>query len=197
MTNTQHDAAPQHQTPAAVRDVTFQRRMLGLEADKVYAYLDQLADQLEATEKELTETRAENERLKAEVDEYEQASERVNDQIVQMFSQAQLIAEEMVADVSRDARERIGQAREHERRIVEEAVSAAGQQVKSYAQTAQAQMQSIMESFASEVDQLGDPSVSRDKRTPRQRPNGTSIDALGDFQIQVPYPSGPDSPGSD
>ena len=197
MTNTEHQATTKHQTPEAIRDVTFQRKMLGLEADKVYGYLDQLADQLQATDQALAEARTENERLKAELDEHEQASERVNDQVVQMFSQAQLIAEEMVADVSRDARERIGQAREHERRIVEEAVTAAGQQVKSYAQTAQAQMQSIMESFATEVTALGDPSVARDRTPPRQRPNGTTHDDASDFQVWVPNTRGPASPGND
>lgn len=201
MTNTQHRATEhqptrQHQTAAAIREVTFQRRVLGLEADKVYEYLDLLADQLQAAEEALTEARAESERLQAEVDEFEQAGERVNEQVVQMFSQAQLIAEEMVADVSRDARERIGQAREHERKIVEEAVSAAGQQVRSYAQSAQAQMHSIMESFATEVDQLGSPSVSRQATPPRPQPNGTSLGS-GDFQIQVPNHRRPDSHGSD
>jgi hypothetical protein len=68
----------------------------------------------------------------------------------------------MVEDVSRDTRERIGHARAHERKIVEEAQSVAGQQVRSYAREAQAHMQSIMDSFAHEVDQLGNPSPSDD-----------------------------------
>ncbi len=93
--------------------------------------------------------------MQAELDEFEQVGDRVNDQVVQLFSQAQLVAEEMVQDVSRDARERIGHARAHEREIVEEAMNTAGQQVRSYARTAQAQMKSIMESFATEVDRLG------------------------------------------
>jgi vacuolar-type H+-ATPase subunit H len=114
-----------------------------------------------------------------------------------MFSQAQLIAEEMVADVSRDARERIGQAREHERRIVEEAVNAAGQQVRTYAHAAQAQMQSIMNSFATEVDALASPSVSRESTPPRQHPNGTALDDASDFQVWVPNTRGPDSHSND
>ena len=143
--------------------------MRGLDADTVYEYLDLLADQVQATESELSDTRAENERLQtelrrvqAELDEYEQVGDRVNEQVVQLFSQAQLVAEEMVEDVSRDARERIGQARAHERKIVEEAMNTAGQQVRSYARTAQDQMQSIMESFATEVDRLGSPPMSGD-----------------------------------
>ncbi|WP_405059304.1 DivIVA domain-containing protein [Kribbella sp. NBC_01505] len=144
--------------------------MRGLDADQVNGYLDQLADQVQTTEHALTELEARNGRLlaelergraelrrvQAELDHYEQAGSRVNEQVVQMFSQAQLVVEEMVQDVSRDARERIGHAREHERRIVAEAMDNAGQQVRSYAQTAQAQMQSIVESFAHEVEHLSD-----------------------------------------
>ncbi|MEV6288520.1 DivIVA domain-containing protein [Kribbella sp. NPDC051770] len=136
--------------------------MRGLDAGEVYAYLDRLADQLQAMDHELSASRANGERLQAELqrvqaelDQYEQAGDRVNEQVVQMFSQAQLVVEEMVSDVSRDARERIGQAREHERRIVAEAMNTAGQQVRSYAETAQAQMQSIVSTFASEVGHLG------------------------------------------
>ncbi|MGZ8744429.1 MAG: DivIVA domain-containing protein [Nocardioides sp.] len=164
MTNNDHRISPDFQTPGNIRDETFQRRLIGLDADSVYEYLDLLADQVQATARELDETREEKERLEtelrrvqAELDEYEQVGERVNDQMVQLFSQAQLVAESMVEEVSQDARERISQAREHERKIVAEAMDTAGEQVRSYALTAQAQMQSVMESFATEVDRLGTP----------------------------------------
>jgi len=157
-----HRHASPYQTPRSIRAEKFQRRIRGLDAGKVYGFLARLADQVQATEKQLSESRAKNERLQAELqrvqaelDHYEQAGDRVNEQVVQMFSQAQLVVEEMVQDVSRDARERIGQARAHERKIVAEAMDTAGQQVRSYAQTAQAQMQSIVNSFATEVEQLG------------------------------------------
>jgi cell division septum initiation protein DivIVA len=204
MTNSDHRVSPHYQTPASIRDETFQRRMLGLDADKVYEYLDLLADQVQATQRELGETRAENERLhaelrrvQAELDEYEQVGDRVNEQVVQLFSQAQLVAEEMVEDVSRDARERIGQARAHERTIVEEAMNTAGQQVRSYARTAQAQMQSIMESFATEVDRLGSSPLSGDSAAATPNRNDPLFDDLSDWQIRFRNGSGPDSPGSD
>jgi cell division septum initiation protein DivIVA len=197
MTNSDHRVPSSHQTPAAIRDATFQRKMLGIDADKVYEYLDALADQVQATERELSEARTENQRLHAELHEYEQASERVNEQVVQMFSQAQLIAEEMVQDVSRDARERIGQAREHERRIVEEAVSTAGQQVRTYARTAQAQMQAIMESFATDVEHLGDPSASRNPAPVAPHPRDPLFDEVNGWQVRVQNGSGPGSHGSD
>jgi DivIVA domain-containing protein len=189
MTNTTETT--KHLTPAAIRDETFPRKMLGLDADRVYEYLDALADQVQASERERSELRAETERLRAELqrvqadlDEYEKVGERVNDQIVQMFSQAQLVAEEMVEDVSRDARERLGQARAHERRIVEQAMSTAGDQVRSYAQSAQQQMQSIMESFASEVDRLGSATTAGGARPAARQPYDPLADELNSWQAR-------------
>jgi DivIVA domain-containing protein len=205
VTNHQHrHGSPRYQTPQSIRDETFQRRMRGLEADKVYEYLDLLADQVEATERQLSESRTQNERLQAELrrvqaelDEYEQVGDRVNEQVVQLFSQAQLVAEEMVQEVSRDARERIGQARAHERKIVEEAMGAAGQQVRSYARTAQAQLQSVVDSFATEVDRLGAPPLSGASGSAAPHHKDPLFDDLSDRQIHSRNGSGPESPGSD
>jgi cell division septum initiation protein DivIVA len=160
--------------------------MRGLDAGKVYEFLDALADQVQATERELNERRAENQRLqtelqrgrselqrvKAELDQYEQTGERVNEQVIQMFSQAQLVVEEMVQDVSRDARERIGHARAEERKIVAAAMDTAGEEVRSYARTAHARMQSIVDSFASEVDQLGPLSPAGEVEAAAREPGG-------------------------
>jgi len=180
MTNNDPRSSSRYQTPAAIREESFQRGLRGLDADKVYEYLDLLADQVQATERELNDLQAENQRLSAELRrvgaalyDYEHVGDRVNAQVVEMFSQAQLVAEEMVQDVSRDARERVGQARAHEREIVQEAMNSAGQQVRSYALAAQAEMQRIMESFASNVDRLGNSPLSGDSR------NGSRPGSLG------------------
>ena len=155
-------AHPGPVTPTSIRDETFHRRVMGLDADQVYAYLDLVADRLKAVERERSHVLEENARLRSELEqvraeltEHQEADGRVNEQVVQLFSQAQLVAEEMVEGVSRDARERLDQVRAHEREIVEVAMAEAGQQVRTYAQRAQAQMQSIVESFATEVDRLG------------------------------------------
>jgi DivIVA domain-containing protein len=198
-----HDS-PQYQTPDAIRDETFQRRMRGLDAEEVYEYLDLLADQVQATERDLSDILAENERLQAELqrvqaelDEYENIGDRVNEQVVELFSQAQLVAEEMVQDVSRDARERIGHARANERKIVEGAMDAAGEQVRSYARTAQAQMKSIMDSFATEVERLASAPPSGTSGSAAAHQNDPLFDDFGDWQIRYPEGSGPESPGSD
>ncbi|HWM73801.1 MAG TPA: DivIVA domain-containing protein [Nocardioides sp.] len=205
MTSSDHRFSPHKQTSASIRDETFQRRMRGLDADQVYGYLDLLAERVQAMERELSDSRAENERLQtevrrvqAELDEFEQVGDRVNEQVVQLFSQAQLVAEEMVEDVSRDARERIGHARAHEREIVDEAMSTAGQQIRSYARTAQDQMKSIMESFANEVDRLGNPPPSGGSPAARPQPNDPLFDGVSDWERRFGNGngSGPDSPGS-
>jgi vacuolar-type H+-ATPase subunit H len=184
--------------------------MRGLDASTVYGYLGRLADQVQATEKELNAGRATIERLQnelqrgradlqrvqAELDQYEQAGDRVNEQVVQMFSQAQLVVEEMVQDVTRDARERLGQARAHERQIVAEAMDSAGQQVRSYAQSAQAQMQSIVDSFATEVDRLGSaPPAEPGPAAPHR--HDPLFDSSGDWPGHFRHGSPLPSPGAD
>lgn len=183
-----------YQSPAAIRAESFERGLRGLDAAKVYEYLDRLADQVQATEKELSDTRAELQRVQAALYDYEHVGDRVNDQVVQMFSQAQLVAEEMVEDVSRDARERVSQARAHERAIVQEAMNAAGQQVRSYAREAQAQMQAIMETFARDVDRLGNSSLSGGSAAATPQVNGSSFDDVSDWQARYQNGSRPDSP---
>ena len=204
MTNSGRWVSSRYQTPASIRDESFHRRMRGLDPDEVYEYLDLLAHQVQKTERELSDTRADNERVsaelrrvQAELDEYEQVGDRVSEQVVQLFSQAQLVAEEMVEDVSRDARERVGQARAHEREIVQGAMNAAGQQVRSYARTAQAQMQSIMESFANDVDRLGSSPLSDSAAATRQPNDPLFDDYSSDRPIHFRNGSRPDSPGSD
>jgi cell division septum initiation protein DivIVA len=203
MTHDDHRDSPDFKTPGHIRDETFQRRLIGLDADAVYEYLDLLADQVQATERELDQAREQNariqadlERAQAELDEHERASQRVNDQMVEMFSQAQLVAESMVEEVSQDARERIGQARAHERKIVEAAMDTAGQQVRTYALSAQAQMQSVMESFASEIDRLGSPAAVGDQASAASDANDPLFGDVGEWRIRARKSTGPGSPGS-
>ena len=234
-----------YRSPEAIRNEAFTRRRRGLDPDEVNEYLSLLADQMEAFSRERREIRAENDRLQVANDRLETENEqhradtqrlqaelqgvrsqlvesegvgdRVNEQVVELFSQAQLVAEEIVEDVTRDARERLGQARAQERQILEEAmqtaertrreaeamiattVSGAGfgrpsnlspaggdvEQVRSFARTAQAQMQSIMDAFASQVAQLGDPLGGGSARPAPYLNGSTSPDVRG-WQIEGP-----------
>ena len=196
MTNSDHRDSSHYRRPASIRAESFPRVMRGFDADKVYEYLDLLADQVQAMEQELSDTRAELKRVQAELYDYEHVGDRVNEQVVQMFSQAQLVAEEMVDDVSRDARERVEQARAREREIVQEALNTAGKQVRSYARTAQAQMQSIMETFARDVDRLGSTPQSGDSAAATPHPNDPPFDDVSDQQVRFRNGSRPDFPSS-
>jgi DivIVA domain-containing protein len=132
VTNDEDQDSPYYRAADAIRNETFARRIRGLDESEVYEYLDLLADQVEFSDKERRELRADNDRLRGELkdvrsqlSEYEDVGDRVNDQVVEMFSQAQLVAEEIVEDVSRDARQRLTQARAQERQILEEAMQTA------------------------------------------------------------------------
>ena len=148
--NDDHDF-PYYRSPDSIRNESFSRRMRGLDDDEVDEYLNLLADQVQAMEVERQALRerndqlqAENERLRTGGDrsrteveamrerlaEYEQSGDRVNEQVVELFSQAQLVAEEMVEDARRDTRERLGQARVQERQILEEAMLSAQRTLK-------------------------------------------------------------------
>lgn len=134
MTINQEQTRRQTQSPAAISNKTFPRRLRGLDETEVYQFLDGLAEQVQAMTRNEQELRAENERLQGEVrrvrselEELESRGGSVNDQVVELFSQAQLVAEEMVEEASRDTRERLGQARMQERQILEEAMAQAEQ----------------------------------------------------------------------
>lgn len=227
-----------YKSPASIRNEDFPRRMRGLDADKVYEYLDLLADQIQACDEERRAVRAENERLQGELQrmrsemaDLEGAGDRVNGQVVELLSQAQLVAEEMVEDVSRDARDRLSQARAQERKILEEAMATAEQtrrdaealirwtapgvmggsgegsrvnesgrhsapdvaaataeleQVRSFARAAQAQMQSIIESFSSEVGRLGTAPAVSQAGMPVAHQNGSGAYDVNGWQLDEP-----------
>ena len=267
MTSNEDQGFPYYRSPESIRNEAFSRRMRGLDENEVREYLDLLADQVQAADHERREFRGDNERLqsenqhllgeyerllaenkrlqaelqrmRSEMAEFDEVGDRVNDQVVELFSQAQLVAEEMVEDVSRDARQRLGQARLQERQILEEAmqtaertrrdaealirwtVPAAGpgvapssvdgafgrepghsgadlpaadelEHVRSFARAAQAQMQSIMDSFASELNRLGDVPPAVDAGRPAPSRDGSSSRELSGWQIEAPRHSSQD-----
>jgi DivIVA domain-containing protein len=217
VTSHKDQGVPYYRSPESIRKRSFKRRMRGLDENEVYEYLDLLADQVQATDRERQELQAadthlqadnqrlqgENQRLqtelqqvRAKLDEFEQAGDRVNEQVVKLFSQAQLVAEEIVDDVSRDARQRLGQARTQERQILDEAVASAGIEVRTFARTAQQQMQSIMDSFASQVERLGDAPADAAPGFP-QYESGASFQDVGGWQIEAPRRKRSDDWGTD
>lgn len=241
-----------HRSPSSIRDEVFAHRRRGLDEEEVRDFLDLLADQTQASDHELHAMRTENERLRSELEqarsklaEFDAAGDRVSEQTVELFSQAQMVAEEMVEDVRRDARQRLEQARSQERKILQEAMETAErtradaeaviartapgsanglppnptydgsfgresarpgadssaaaaelEHVRSFAQVAQAQMQSIMDSLATQVQQLGEAPAGRDPGPPTQQRNGSRPEDNRGWQGDVAWEDRPDPWGS-
>jgi cell division initiation protein len=121
---------PYHRSPEAIRREEFSHRMRGLDEQEVREYLDLLADQVQATDMERGELVAENDRLRAEVEQLRNArpapaDDEINPQAVILFSQAQEVADQLVEEAVQHARDLMTSARNQQREILEEAHRAA------------------------------------------------------------------------
>lgn len=99
--------------------MTFSRRVRGLDETEVREFLAGLADEIEAADAERAALRAELDRLRAE-----QSSEsrpEINAHAVALFSEAQQVADRLVAEAVQHARELMMTAREQQREILRKA----------------------------------------------------------------------------
>jgi cell division initiation protein len=125
----QHDF-PYYRSPAAIRGEDFSHRVRGLDEDEVREYLDLLADQVEASERERTTLHAEVERLRGELQSLrasrpDPAPDEISPQAVILFSQAQQVADQLVEEAVLHARDLMTSARHQQREIMEQAHRAA------------------------------------------------------------------------
>jgi cell division initiation protein len=184
---TQHDHAfPYYRSPEDIRRQEFSHRMRGLDEYEVQEFLDLLADQVKATEVERAEFRAENERLRAEVEHLrnqhpESSTGEISPQAVALFSQAQQVADQLVEEAVRHARDLMTSARNQQREILQRAHEAADnavrvsgavpaesmvgeytrpvqeiEYVRTFARVAQVQLRSVLEALTEQVDKLGE-----------------------------------------
>lgn len=162
-----------YRSPESIRDQQFTHRMRGLDEAEVYEYLDLLADQVRASERERAELRAEMKRREETPD--------INPQAVILFSQAQQVADQLVEEAVRHARDLMSSARNQEREILERAHEAADQAVRmsgavlpdgdvmgystpvpeveyarTFARIAHVQLRSVVDALADAVDKLGE-----------------------------------------
>lgn len=180
---------PYYRSPSAIRGQVFTHRVRGLDEAEVREYLDLLADQVQAADHERAEVRAENERLRAENarlrgDAPGNGSDDISPQAVALFSQAQQVADQLVEEAVRHARDLMTAARAQQREILQQAHEAAeaaarearplhpseGQilpmapvaeveYVRTFARVAQVQLRSVLEALAEQVDKLGEVSA--------------------------------------
>ncbi|MFD2083402.1 DivIVA domain-containing protein [Actinopolymorpha cephalotaxi] len=111
-----------------IRSATFSQRRRGFDEGEVRDFLGQVASQVEAAEAECAELRAENERLRADVDRWrtelvqrEENPPEISDRAVALFSQAQQVADRLVEEAVQHARDLMSAARAQEREIVQQA----------------------------------------------------------------------------
>ncbi len=216
MTQQHEHAFPYYRSPEDIRRQEFSHRMRGLDEYEVREFLDLLADQVTATERERADHRAENERLRAEVEELRNKTngtdpDEISPQAVILFSQAQQVADQLVEEAVRHARDLMSSARIQEREILERANEAAGnavrmsgamrldgsvdgystpvpevEYVRTFARVAQIQLRSVVDALAEQVDKLGEvPKLS----------SGGSPDK--DDEEPLPVPAGSGGRGSE
>lgn len=132
MTNQQEQVFPYYRSASAIRSEVFSHRMRGLDEEEVRDYLELLADQVQAADSERAEIRAENDRLRTQLERLRseeaaaaESEDEINPHAVAVFSQAQLVADQLVEEAVRHARELMSQARAQQREILQRAHDAA------------------------------------------------------------------------
>jgi cell division initiation protein len=152
--------------------------MRGLDEQEVREFLEEIANQMEAADAERAKLRAEVERLRAERDARTESTGEINAHAVALFSQAQQVADRLVAEAVQHARDLMANARRQQREILQrahEAAKAAAQRssvavedgeyqrpipeieyVRTFARVAQVQLKSVLDALAEEVEKLGD-----------------------------------------
>ncbi len=173
---------PYYRSPEAIRDQQFTHRMRGLDESEVYEYLDLLADQVRTSERERADLRADIQRLQdaGRQPEREETPD-INPQAVILFSQAQQVADQLVEEAVRHARDLMTSARNQQREILQRAHEAAEaavresaatradgtvtgyttpvpeiEYVRTFARVAQIQLRSVLDALTEQVDKLGD-----------------------------------------
>jgi DivIVA domain-containing protein len=187
MTQQHEQVFPYYRSAEDIRRQEFPHRMRGLDEYEVREFLDLLADQVTATERERKEATAENERLREEVerlrDEAQDSggADEINPQAVILFSQAQQVADQLVEEAVRHARDLMSSARNQQREILQRANETADSTVRlsgaarpdgatggystpvpeveyarTFARVAQIQLRSVVDALAEQVEKLGE-----------------------------------------
>lgn len=163
-------------SPRLVREASFTRRRRGLDESEVRGFLAELADVIESGDAERARLRAEIDRLRqSQSDSPDETA--INPQAIALFSQAQQVADNLVAEAVDHARSLMSETRKQQREIIEKAKAAVGQAipqaeavvarehggalreveyVRTFAKVAQVQLRSVLEALTEQVDRLGD-----------------------------------------
>ena len=157
-----------YQAPSSIRNEAFSFEA-GLDEDEVREYLGLLADQVQAAERERDDQRAEIDRPRAEVGPSRAEAGRlsgggrlagggvrrrfgeISPQAVALFSQAQQVADQLVEEAVRHARDLMTSARNEQREILQRAHEAAEEAVR---RTGATQVEAPMTAYATAVPEV-------------------------------------------
>lgn len=174
---TNPDTPARRFSPRAIREAAFSPRRRGVDETEVRRFLGALSDQIEAGDAERARLRAELDGLRQRLDESGDA-QAINPQAIALFSQAQQVADNLVAEAVDHARALMADARKQQREILEKARTAVGEAVpqidaaaarepggstareieyvRTFAKVAQVQLRSVLEALTEQVDKLSD-----------------------------------------
>lgn len=130
MTNHYVHDFPYYRSPDSIRNEAFSHRMRGVDEADVREYLDMLADQVQAADKERAAVRAENDRLRTENarlrrEEPQGGTQEISADSIALFSHAQQVADQLVEEAVVHARDLMASARLQQREILQQAHDAA------------------------------------------------------------------------
>lgn len=158
------------QSPYAIRHQTFGTRRKGLDQSEVTAFLGELADQIEYTDADRAELRAEVERLRDATPDADQRA-HITAHAVGLLSQAQQIADNLVAEAEQYAKDLVESARSQQRDALAQARDSVQSAVKhmppsdapvadleyvrTFTRVAHVQLRSVLDALAEQVERLG------------------------------------------
>ena len=174
---TNPDTPARRFSPRAIREAAFSPRRRGVDETEVRRFLGALSDQIEAGDAERARLRAELDGLRQRMDESGDP-QAINPQAIALFSQAQQVADNLVAEAVDHARALMSDTRKQQREILEKARSAVGEAVpqidaaaarqpggstareveyvRTFAKVAQVQLRSVLEALTEQVDKLSE-----------------------------------------
>ena len=180
------------QSPYAIRHKTFPARRKGLDPNEVQEFLNELAEQVEYSDADRAELRAEVERLRNSSPDSQQRA-HITAHAVGLLSQAQQIADNLVAEAEQYAKDLVETARGQQRDALQQAhetVETAVKQmpvgdaptadleyVRTFTRVAHVQLRSVLDALAEQVERLGQfPEGSGEAADGRHldRPSGSS-----------------------
>jgi len=193
-------------SPHEIRNTHFSTRIRGYDVDEVDAFCETVAARVQRQSEETMAARDEIERLRGLVD-----NEDVKERAVTLFSQAQTVADQLIAEAVEHARDLMLAARVQQREVIghvretaqnlHDRAAAVPQHdgddaelghVQTYAQIAAVQLRAVIDALGEQVDRLDQASEGAQTEVPTSRsPQQQSDDLASPGPAAGAYPDDP------